>query len=186
MTPQLEQRLITTQEYEQMAKSGILSKEERIELINGTIIKMSPANPQHALIINNISSLLIRSLTDDIALVSIQNPVRIPDFSEPEPDVMILNPPKSKYTERHPEAEDVLLIIEVANTSYKKDKEIKLPLYAQAGIPEYWIVHTDKQEIEAYHSPTGDNYRYRELIRPEDMLTIKSLNLQLPASKIFF
>lgn len=185
MTTHLEQRLITVSEYEQMARSGILAKEERIELLNGTLIYMSPANPLHALIINNINALLIRKLTDDIALVSIQNPVRIPDLSEPEPDVTVIKPPKSNYVDRHPHPEDILLVIEVANTSLEKDKKIKLPIYAQAGIPEYWIVNIDKQEIEAYHTPAGDNYKFRELVKKDEMATIKSLNMPVDASKIF-
>lgn len=186
MTPQLKQRLISVADYAKMTASGILAEHERIELIDGKIFQMSPIDPQHALIINRIAKLLFTHLDENQADISIQNPIQIPQFSQPEPDIALIKTEQNRNTEQHPQPSDVFLIIEVANTSYKVEKEIKLPLYAKAGIPEYWIVRTDKQEIETYHSPSENDYEAKELIRPEDTLTIQSLHIQLPASKVFF
>jgi Uma2 family endonuclease len=183
MTFPLKTRLLTTEEYQQMAEMGILTQEDKVELIEGQIVEMSPIGSQHATYVNKITALFIRLLPEEF-ITSIQNPIVINLHSEPEPDIAILKPDKNLYIDQLPTAKDVLLIIEVADTSIDYDREVKLPLYAKANIPEYWIINLQEKQIEVYHTPVEKQYRFRELIKAEDELQFLALNLNIPARSI--
>jgi len=146
MDIQLDKRLITRQEYHKMAEAGILSEDDKVELINGEIINMSPIGSKHAAIVSLLSSSLHKQLEESF-LIWIQNPIVLNDTSEPEPDLVVLSKREDHYLESHPKANDVLLVIEVASSSLLYDKEIKSSLYAQSGIPEYWIVNIESDQI---------------------------------------
>ena len=135
----LEKRLINVEEYHKMAEVGILGRQDNVELINGEIIKMSPVGSRHAYTVNLLNELLVKA-SENTYMVSIQNPVQLHDFSEPEPDVAVLKPNPDKYKRHHPGPSDILLIIEVATSSLNYDMEVKKELYAKANIPEYWLV----------------------------------------------
>ena len=158
MSAQLEPRRFNVTEYYRMAKAGVLKPDDRVELIEGEIIKMSPIGSPHAACVSRFASLLQtrRKLN---AIVSVQNPVRLDDFSEPVPDIALLRPRNDFYAARHPKPADVLLIIEVADTSLLKDRNVKVPLYARAGIPETWLVNLPKQLIEVYFDLHNGKYR---------------------------
>lgn len=174
MTIQLDQRLLTVTEYHQMVEAGILSEDDPIELLNGQLIKMSPVGSSHAACVEKIDELL-KYLLRGKALVRSQNPITLSDLSEPEPDIAIVRKKDNYYADRHPIPEEVLLIIEVADSSLEKDRQAKLPLYAQAQIPQYWIVNLEKREIEAYDTPLNDQYRSRQLYLPGDEISITAL-----------
>jgi len=183
MSIQVSKRLITAEEYHKMAEVGIL-QERGLELINGEIIEMTPIGSRHLSCVNFLNELLLEQLGRKV-IVSIQNPVRISKYNEPEPDIAILKRTEKRYADRLPTADDVLLVIEVADTSIDYDRNIKLPIYAKSGIPEYWIVNLDRQEIEAYYQPFENAYRHRVLLRSGDTLKAQDIELEIPVESLF-
>jgi Uma2 family endonuclease len=136
-------------EFERMGEAGVFMKDARLELIEGEIIEMSPIGSRHAACVNFLSRFLNRTV-GDIALVSTQNPIRLNDFSEPEPDLALLRLRDDFYRDAHPTPADVLLIIEVADTTLGYDRQVKVPLYAKVGIEEVWLVNLTEEQIEIY------------------------------------
>jgi hypothetical protein len=140
-----------------MAEAGILREYDRVELIRGEIVEMSPTGRRHKAFVANLAQLLIERLGGR-ALVFVQSGVVLADDTEPEPDVTVLRRREVPYKEREAHAEDVLLLIEVADTSIRYDRSVKLPLYARAGVPEVWIVDLPADAIEVYRQPTPTGY----------------------------
>ena len=157
-TVEVRRRRFTVEEYYRMAEIGILTERDRVELIDGEIVEMTPIGHHHAACVHAVSALLTRALGDR-ALVWPQNPVLMPRNTEPQPDVVLLRPPLSQYWARLPLPADVLLLVEVADTSYRFDREIKLPLYAAAGIPEVWLVDLTRNVVEVFRQPAGERYQ---------------------------
>lgn len=151
----------TVEDFERMGRAGVFDESARIELLDGQIVEMTPIGPPHAGTVKALLRLLAK-LVGDRAILSVQDPAVLGDFSEPQPDVMLLRPSKDSYREAHPEAADVLLLIEVADTSVRLDRAVKTPIYARAGIQEYWIVDLQGRAVEVYRDPTGDAYRLVE------------------------
>ena len=150
----------SVKEYYRMAETGVLRPDARVELLNGEITDMSPIGPFHGGVVNR----LIRSFTRSSGerwLVSPQNPVRLDDYSEPEPDLMLLKPIPDDYISRHPQPEDVYLLIEVSDASLITDREEKLPIYGRAGIVEVWIVNLVDLTVEVYREPHFTGYGSR-------------------------
>ena len=152
------------QEYHRMEEAGIIPADIQVELIHGEIIKMSPIKSPHAGTVKLLNRLLAR-LIDDHLILSIQDPIEVDSYSEPEPDVAILKFRDDLYTTAHPKAEDALLLIEVADTSLEKDREIKLPLYAKAAIKEVWIVNLNDLQIEIYTKPNLGGYTNAQIYK---------------------
>lgn len=157
MSVQLEKRLFTVDEYYRMAEAGILGKDDRVELIAGEIVKMSPIGSPHASCVKRLNRLFSVRLGDRVIL-SVQDPVRLSERTEPQPDIALLIPRADFYFQRHPQAEEVLLIIEVSDTTIEYDREVKIPLYAAAGIVEVWIVSLAEELIEIYRQPLVNGY----------------------------
>jgi Uma2 family endonuclease len=151
-------RLFTVDEYYRMAEAGILRSDERVELIEGVITQMSPIGGPHMANVNRINFQFSRMLGKR-AITSVQNPVRLSERTEPEPDVAILRWRDDFYRAGPPGPSDVLLIIEVSDTTLGYDRDIKLPLYAVAGIPETWIVDIKADRLRVYRDPADDAYR---------------------------
>ena len=141
-----------------MGEVGILTRGDRVELIRGEIIKMSPQGRRHRAFIDNLTHLLDTGLAGR-AIVSVQMPIVLSDDTEPEPDIQILRRRTVPYKDREADADDALLIIEVAEGSLAYDRSTKLKLYAAAGIPEYWVVDCGAESIEAYRTPDANGYR---------------------------
>ena len=150
----------SVQDYEQMVQAGILTKDDRVELIEGGIVEKSPIGWRHAACVNRLNNLLVRRL-DARAIVSVQNPVRIEPHSEPEPDLAVLKPKDDFYASGHPAPGDILLLIEVADTTQEKDRRTKIPLYARAGVAEAWLVDVEAGTIEVHRSPSDQGYGER-------------------------
>ena len=150
-------RRFTVAEYYAMAEAGILAPDERVELLDGDVIVMPPINEWHASRVGRFTNTLPLQFQGQ-AIVWIQNPVRLDDASEPEPDVMLLRWRDDFYENGHPGPADVLLLIEVSDTTVDYDHSAKLAAYAAAGIPEVWIVNRPDRRIESYADPTGDAY----------------------------
>jgi hypothetical protein len=151
-------RLFTADEYERMTELGILGEDERVELLKGVILAMSPKGDPHASATDFATRFFI-NLLDDRVIVRNQNPIRLDDESEPEPDIVLALPDARKYRYRKPVPKDVLLVIEVADSSLSFDRNTKAKLYAKAGIPQYLILNLNQDEVEDLRDPEPSGYR---------------------------
>ena len=133
LDPPAEPHRLSLDDYERMADAGILTRESHVELIEGVIVDMAPIGSRHAGVVDQILRLIAGQPAS--AVLRVQNPIRLGNYSEPEPDIVLLKPRKDYYKKSHPQADDVLLIIEVADTSIDYDRKIKIPLYAEHGVP---------------------------------------------------
>lgn len=163
MPIQVNKRLISVSDYHKMGEVGILS-ESGLELINGEIIYMNPIGSQHAAMVEKLKDVLVFQLHGK-ALVRSQNPIILSDFTEPEPDICVVKFRDDYYSEKHPESSEVLLIIEVADTSLEYDREVKLPLYAEAKIPELWIINLQEKYLEQFSSPENGKYHSHTIFK---------------------
>ncbi len=159
----------TVKRYHRLAEEGILEEDDKIELLAGQIIRMSPVEIQHAACVKKIRKFFGKALPDDW-MIGVQDPVTLDGFSEPEPDISVLKPKADFYAATKPTAQDVLFLIEVSDTSLEKDRNVKLPLYAQAGIPEVWIVNLIDETIEQYLNPSPDGYQTAQTFTRKDTL----------------
>jgi Uma2 family endonuclease len=157
MAIELRRRTWTVDEYHRMAEAGVLREDDRVELIEGEIVEMSPIGSDHARCVNRLNALLVPP-AQGRAIVSVQNPVRLSPRSEPQPDLSLLRWREDFYPEG-PTPADVLLVIEVAASSLLFDQRIKVPLYARAGIPEVWVIDLDAGLVEVHTAPSGGEYR---------------------------
>ncbi|HOM14528.1 MAG TPA: Uma2 family endonuclease, partial [Rubrivivax sp.] len=156
-TPLLSRHRLSVADYYRMGEAGIFAPNARVELIDGEIIDMAPIGARHAAAVSRLNR-AVTAAVNTRAIVSVQNPLRLSDLSEPEPDLMLLQPRADFYADAHPGAADVLLLIEVADASARYDREIELPLYARHGVPEVWIVDLEARLVRFYRQPAGDAY----------------------------
>jgi Uma2 family endonuclease len=161
-------------DYHRMLESGILSEDDRVELIDGEVREMSPINSWHSSMVNRLAQLLIE-LLQRRASISIQNPLILDDYTEPQPDLILLKWRDDYYAEQLPVAQDALVVIEVADTTLQYDRQQKLPRYAAAGIPEVWIVDAPSETIEQYLSPQGNEYREMKIIARDGRLVCRAI-----------
>jgi Uma2 family endonuclease len=174
MSVQLQRWTFTVHEYHRLAEVGILTEDDRVELIDGDIIKMTPIGSHHVACVNRLAATLIPRV-GSVAIVSVQNPIHIDEYSEPEPDMAILMPRHDFYAESLAGAKDVLLIIEVADSFLDYDRTIKLSTYSRAGIPEVWIANLPADEIEAYSQLANGAYQKVRRAKRGDNLTPEKL-----------
>lgn len=163
--------IITAEEYERMIKAGIYGENDRIELINGVIINMSPKGDPHSSA-TNIAATYFIMLFGNRVIVRNQVPILLADSSEPEPDVVVAAPDEMRYSTRKPTPKDIYLVIEVADTSVRYDREVKGKMYARAGIVQYVLLNLKKRELENYCEPSPKSYRSKQTLSEE-----KSFNL---------
>lgn len=161
---------LTVDIYTQMVENGILGEDARVELLNGALFDMSPIGSRHAAIVDRLNFFFGQAHGQEI-IIRIQNPVQLNPISLPQPDVVLLRRRDDFYAEAHPGPADVLLLIEVADSSLVYDTEEKLPAYAGAGIPEVWIINLNDDCIDRHLTPDARGYRLRERFRPGDDLT---------------
>jgi Uma2 family endonuclease len=171
--PAARRRLLTVDEYHRMGEAGILTDDDRVELIEGELVAMSPIGSEHVAATNALNRLLVLAVGDR-AIVSVQNPVRLTQHSEPQPDFAVLK--LRDYRAALPRPEDTLLAVEVANTSLDYDRTVKLALYASSGIPEVWIVDLAAELVEVYRLPAGDTYTLVGNAGRADVLTINAIS----------
>jgi Uma2 family endonuclease len=184
MALQLVRRRFTVDEYYRMAEAGILHEDDRVELIEGEIVEMPSVGPGHAASVNRLTALFPPGLGTK-AILSIQNPLHLDEFNEPQPDVMLLRPRPDYYERSHPRPADVLLLVEVGATSAVLDRRVKLPLYARFGIPEVWLVDLARATVRAYRDPTATGYRTaRTYRRGERLAPLAFPDLQLAVAEI--
>ena len=161
---EIARRRFTVDEYYQMAQAGILGEDDRIELIEGEIMEMVPIGTRHSASVMRLNWIFNR-LVGDQAMISIQNPLRLGERSEPQPDLMLLKPRRDFYSAAHPGPEDVLLVVEVIETSTIYDREVKVPLYAKYSIIEVWLLDLQKEKVISCRQPSlgkyGESKQYR-------------------------
>lgn len=165
---------LSVDDYHKLGEAGILNEDSRIELIEGELIEMAPIGGPHMGIVNRLTRLLVLALGDS-GEVSVQNPVRLSRHSEPQPDFAILKPRSGDAASTVPGVEDVLLLIEVADTTLAYDRGTKLALYAKSGIAETWIVNAQEKCIEMYRGPSAGGYAERIDARLGDRLSPQAL-----------
>ena len=165
----------TTEQYRQMGESGILMPRDRVELLEGEIIQMSPMGSRHAGCINRLNQLFSLALASQ-AIVSVQTPIHLSDYSEPQPDFAILKPRRDFYIEEHPQPSDVLALVEVSDSTINYDRTEKAPLYARAAIQELWIADLNALAIEVYRSPNSDRYRDVQVLQKGQSLAFQAFS----------
>ena len=161
--PWVTRRKLDVAEYHRMAEAGILGEDDRVELIEGELIEMTPIGSYHSGTVNALTRLLVDA-AGDRAVVAVQNPVRLGNHSEPQPDFALLAPRADQYRRATPTAAEVLLLIEVADSSGRYDRAVKLPLYAQHGIPEVWIIDLEANQVEVHREPGPGGYATGERV----------------------
>ena len=182
---------LTVTEYHRLGENGIFDEDSRVEMIEGDLIVMPPIGEQHASktrLLNRLFSLQV----GDTAIVDVQNPVVLNAHSEPQPDMVLLKPRPDFYESAYPRPEDVLLLIEVSDSTLRYDRDTKVPLYAKAGIPEVWLLDVAGQRLEIYRRPSPEGYReirYPEateniapVLLPELSLSVASLFIPAPST----
>ena len=183
MQVQLKRRAITKEAYCLMIEHGILTEYDKVELLNGEIIEMSPIGSLHAAVVNQIVECFFERLSKKV-IVSVQNPLDIGGNSLPESDIILLKRKENHYTQSHPLASDALLVVEVSGSTFEKDKYVKVPLYAQAEIPQAWIVNLQENEIEVYRNPKDGRYKNIEIISSTDSVTVDCFGQSFAASEL--
>ncbi len=164
MSVPLRRRSFTVEEYHRIGEAGVLGEDDRVELIEGEIVAMSPIGSLHATCVRRLIRLFSRGVRER-AIVDVQNPIRLGEHSEPQPDLALLKPRPDFYAQAHPGPADVLLVVKVAETSAEVDRAVKVPLYAQAGIPEVWLVDLAAERIEVYRRPSSQGYQDVQTVR---------------------
>ncbi len=172
-------------EYYRMAEAGILGEDDRVELINGEIIDMAPIGESHAATVGRLTRVLVMAFTDQ-AIVWPQNPVRIDRLNEPQPDFAVLRPRTDFYEAGKPGPADILLLIEVSDSSLAYDSTVKLPLYAKSVIGEVWIVDLKRRVVDVYWQPGDESYANSATYRPGEAITLAlAPEITLEVAQIF-
>ncbi|MEL7086314.1 MAG: Uma2 family endonuclease [Cyanobacteria bacterium J06597_1] len=173
MVVQAPHRQFTVDEYYRMAEAGILTPDDRVELIEGEIVQMSPMGSRHAACIKRLTQLFVATLQMQ-AIVSVQTPVRLGDYSEPEPDFAILKPRSDFYATQHPQPVEVFALVEVSDSSLPFNRNTKAVLYAREGIGEFWIVDLNAPSLEVYRSPSSEGYRDVRMLRKGELVAFQA------------
>ena len=152
-----QRRRLTVDDFAKMCEVGILSADDHVELIDGELVEMPPMGSEHAGIVNELANALF-GLLDSSVRLRVQSSVQLTRYTQPEPDLAVVSPDSRLYLGRHPQPEDILIAIEVADSSLTFDREQKMPRYAAAGVPEAWLVDVRARTITVYTDPTTEGY----------------------------
>ncbi|MGI9106095.1 MAG: Uma2 family endonuclease [Pyrinomonadaceae bacterium] len=174
MSVQIAKHWFTVTEYERMGELGILPAEKRYELMRGEIVEMSPIGKRHAACVKRLIRMLGSQVNDSI-IISIQDPIQLDDYSEPQPDVALLKFRDDFYSESLPAPADVLLVVEVSDTTLDYDRQFKLADYARAGIPEVLICNLPDDQLEYYAQPADGAYQVARILQRGERLASASI-----------
>ena len=178
-------RLFTVAEYYRRTEAGIFGEDDRVELIEGEVVAISPIGSRHAACVERLGALIRRALSAEPISVRFQNPVRLGEYSEPLPDVSVVRARDDFYATAHPTAPDVVLLIEVADASLMYDRHTKIPLYARSGIAELWLVDLVNQVVEVHSAPAPAGYGQVRCFEEETPVTSAVLpQIGIAASEI--
>lgn len=174
MTVKVQKHLFTVEEFQRMGEAGIFREDDRVELMGGEIVEMTPVGSRHAACVKRFIHILSQRIRGK-AILGVQDPVRLGTHSEPQPDITLLKPRPDFYVQAHPGPEDVFLVIEVADTSLEYDRLTKAPSYARAGVPETWIVNLEAETVEICRDPTPEGYRDMRSVKRGESVSSLSL-----------
>ena len=171
LLPRIARHRFSVADYYRMAEVGILREDQRVELIEGEVVEMPPIGSRHASVVDRITEVFSGAISLERRVIRVQNPVRLGDDSEPVPDVLLLKRREDYYAGAHPRPGDVLLLVEVSDTTLAYDRGVKLPLYARAGIPEVWVVDLKARTVEVNRQPTGSGYVEHRVVAADGELS---------------
>lgn len=176
----------SVEDFHRMAEAGILGDGQRTELFDGEVVSMAPIGTWHAFITNRLTRLLIQGLGER-AVVSAQNPVLLGEYSELQPDILVVRAPEERYRDRHPDAEDCYLLIEVADSTAHFDRKRKVPLYAQQGVSEVWLIDHQTGQVELYRQPdrAAGRYGWRRIRRAGEVSPAAFPDLRIEIAALF-
>ena len=177
MSSKAKKTQIAGTDYISLIERGVLGKGDRVELIHGEIVEMSPIGTSHAYVVAILQKLLGAAVGGNF-LVWAQSPIFIDEFSIPEPDHAVVK--LQNYREQYPGPQDILLVVEVADSSLHYDREVKMPIYASAGIPEFWLVNLKNKTIECYRFPSGTEYQEKKIIYSGENAVFEALSIEIP------
>ena len=180
----LSKRRYTADEYQRMGQVGILPEGGRLELIDGEVLAMTPIGTQHNACVNRAMRALVRAAGDD-AIVQAQGSVRLDLYHEPQPDLVLFRPRADFYASRHAGPDDILLIIEIADSSIEYDRDVKARIYAESGVPEYWLADLNANLVSRYFSPERGAFRSLEKYRRGQSLAPQLLTACVVAADVF-
>jgi len=176
---------ISVEEYLRMGEGNVFAPDARLELIEGEIIEMAPIGPPHAAAVTILARQVSRAVGDR-AIVWVQNPVRLGDRSMPQPDVAILKPRPDTYARSHPLPSDVLLVVEVSDTTLRFDVSTKMPLYARAGIVEAWVVDVESGAVQVFRDPDAAGYDVSFTVAGDERLSVRAMpEVAIKVSELF-
>jgi Uma2 family endonuclease len=182
---QVPRHRLTVADYHRLGETGVLGGDDRVELLEGQLVDMSPIGPRHALAIDLLNRLLPATLGEQ-AWLRVQNPIVLDDASEPQPDFAIVRHPWSGYPDAHPRSPDILLLIEVADSSLEFDLGAKLELYARAGIREFWVVDLTRNRVLVHRRPHDGTYDLITAVDIAGTLTVEAMpGVTISAARIF-
>jgi hypothetical protein len=182
---QVPRHRLTRRDYHRLGEAGILGEDDRVELLEGQLVDMSPIGPRHALIVDMLTRLFLGMVGEDV-WVRGQNPIVLDDVSEPQPDLTLLRQPWHGYPHEHPRPPDVFLLIEVSDSSLEFDLGAKLELYARAGIREFWVVDLSVNRVLVHRGPNQGRYDSVTTVDMSGTLQVEALpGVTIPAAKIF-
>ena len=173
MRMEVSRKRFTVEDYYRMANAGILAPGDRVELIDGEIIQMSPIGTRHLGCVNATNAVFLDAFKGR-AVISGQNPVQLSDFTEPQPDIVLLKVRNDFYRGKHPEAADALLVVEVSDTTLAYDRDVKLSYYAAAGIPEVWIEDLNSDRILVYRNPFEGIYEVHLTLSRNESISVQA------------
>lgn len=184
MVVQVKRRRFTVQQFHCMSEAGVFTEDDRVELLAGEVIEMPPIGSRHAACVNRLNRLFSQRVGEE-SLVSVQNPVQLGEFSEPQPDLALLRSRADFYADAHPTVTDILLLIEVADTSVGFDRDVKVSLYARSGVPEVWLVDLTAACVDVYRQPSPEGYlEVRRLQRDQRLMPLSLPDIDLSIEQI--
>jgi Uma2 family endonuclease len=175
----------TVAEYHRMGEVGLLNEDSRVELIDGEIVEMAPIGSEHGGKVNRFESICFSRYYATRQLLRRKIPVVLGGYGEPQPDVAVLRWREDYYERAHPHAEDVLLLIEVSDSTLRYDRDVKVPLYASHGIPEVWLLDLQQRQLEIYREPVRGQYRQRDCRRTGTLAPIRCPDAVIDLAELF-
>ncbi|HKQ76959.1 MAG TPA: Uma2 family endonuclease [Blastocatellia bacterium] len=164
-------RLFTADEYQRLADVGILGEDDRVELIEGRIVRMAAKNIKHAMATKRANRYFTRLLGDRV-VVGVQDPILLNDYSEPEPDIILVAPPEDRYFDHHPTPKEIYLVLEVADSSLPYDRDVKCPLFAYNKIIQFCLLNLQNRELEDYRQPSRNGYRSKQTYSEDEVFNL--------------
>lgn len=170
-----ERTRLDVHQFQRMGEAGILDPDARVELVDGELLNMAPIGPRHAFAVATLARLLGRAAGEDELFVTSQSPVILSRFSEPQPDVLVLRGPVRRYCQQTPRAEDVIVLVEVSDTTLAFDRGRKLRVYARAGVEEVWLLDLQANALEMHRHPRSGRYRERHVLQRGEIAVSASM-----------